>query len=165
MSQTEKSIASRLLSLTALLAAGVLLSACSLWSSSDSNTLSSADEAQLRPVRESFMAGQYEAVIAQVDNTPALTSGSVGLHTSALKYKAFSECLTEAKRSCASTFERILTLNPSFTLLPAEKSHPSWGPVFERVQAQHQPASAGSTAGGSGTAGGGSITPIRPLTR
>lgn len=165
MSQSEKTRATRLLSLSGMLAAGVLLSACSLWSDSGSTTLSSADEAQIRPVRESFMAGQYQAVITQVNNTPALASGSVGLHTTALKYKAFSECLTEAKRSCASTFEHILTLNPSFTLVPAEKSHPSWGPVFERVQAEHQPASAGGKAGGSGTNPGGSITPIRPLTQ
>jgi hypothetical protein len=137
------------------------MSACSLWSSSDSTALSSSEEVQIRPIRESFMAGQYDAVITQVTNTPTLNTGSVALHTSALKYKAFSECLTEAKRSCTSTFEQILTLNPNFTLLPAEKSHPSWGPVFERVQAEHQP---GKTTG-PGTPAGGSITPIRPLTQ
>jgi len=161
MSQFKKMNASRVFLLPGVLAAGVLMSACSLWSSSDSTALSSSEEVQIRPIRESFMAGQYDAVITQVTNTPTLNTGSVALHTSALKYKAFSECLTEAKRSCTSTFEQILTLNPNFTLLPAEKSHPSWGPVFERVQAEHQP---GKTTG-PGTPAGGSITPIRPLTQ
>ncbi len=162
MSQVKKTSASRLLLVSGVLAANVMMSACSLWSGSDSNTLSSSEEVQIRPVRETFMAGQYQAVITQVSNTPALSTGSVALHTTALKYKAFSECLTEAKRSCASTFEQILTLNPNFTLLPAEKSHPSWGPVFERVQAQHQPA---QTAGSGSASASGSITPIRPLTK
>lgn len=164
MSQSEKTNFSRLRILSGILAAGILLSACSLWSDSEPNALTSTEEAQIRPVRESFMAGQYQAVITQVNNTPTLTNGSVGLHTTALKYKAFSECLTEAKRSCASTFDRILTLNPKFTLVPAEKSHPSWGPVFERVQAEHQPARAVGNAG-AGSSASGSITPIRPLTK
>ncbi len=138
------------------------MSACSLWGSSGPTALSSSEEVQIRPIRESFMAGQYDAVITQVTNTPALSTGSVPLHTTALKYKAFSECLTEAKRSCASTFEQILTLDSNFTLLPAEKSHPSWGPVFEQVQAEHQPA---KTANPGTTQAGGSITPIRPLTK
>lgn len=162
MSQFKKMNASRVFLLSGVLAAGVLTSACSLWSSSDSTALSSSEEVQIRPIRESFMAGQYDAVITQVTNTPALSTGSVPLHTTALKYKAFSECLTEAKRSCASTFEQILTLNPNFTLLPAEKSHPSWGPVFERVQAEHQPS---KTTNPGTTPAGGSITPIRPLTK
>ncbi|HLU02793.1 MAG TPA: TssQ family T6SS-associated lipoprotein [Advenella sp.] len=153
--------ASRVVLLSGVLAAGVLMSACSLWSSAGSTALSSSEEVQIRPIRESFMAGQYDAVITQVTNTPALSAGSVPLHTTALKYKAFSECLTEAKRSCASTFEQILTLDPNFTLLPAEKSHPSWGPVFERTQAQHQP----DKTAGTDTQAGGSITPIRPLTK
>ncbi len=164
MSQFQKTSSSRLFRLSGIIAAGVLLSACSLWGGSESAELTSSEEAQIRPVRESFMAGQYQAVITQVDNTPTLSNGSVRLHTTALKYKAFSECLTEAKRSCAATFEKILTLNPNFTLVPAEKSHPSWGPVFERVQAQHQPSDAAGAAG-SKTAPGGSITPIRPLTK
>ena len=163
MSQLKKMNASRVFRLSGVLAASVLMSACSLWGSSDSSALSSSEEVEIRPIRESFMAGQYDAVITQVNNTPALSSGSVQLHTTALKYKAFSECLTEAKRSCASTFEQILTLNPNFTLLPAEKSHPSWGPVFERIQAEHQPGS-GITAS-PGTQTSGSITPIRPLTK
>ncbi|AHG62750.1 TssQ family T6SS-associated lipoprotein [Advenella mimigardefordensis] len=153
----------RVFRLSGVLAAGVFMSACSLWGGSDSTALSSSEEIQIRPIRESFMAGQYDAVITQVNSTPALSSGSVPLHTTALKYKAFSECLTEAKRSCASTFEQILTLNPNFTLLPAEKSHPSWGPVFERVQAEHQPASGNTASSGAQTSG--SITPIRPLTK
>lgn len=161
MSQLKKMNASRVFRVSGVLAAAVLMSACSLWGGSGSTALSSSEEVQIRPIRESFMAGQYEAVITQVSNTPALSTGSVPLHTTALKYKAFSECLTEAKRSCASTFEQILTLNPNFTLLPAEKSHPSWGPVFERVQAEHQP----STAASPGTTTSGSITPIRPLTK
>lgn len=161
MSQLKKMNASRVFLLSGIVAAGVLLSACSLWSSSGSTALSSSEEVQIRPIRESFMAGQYDAVITQVTNTPALSTGSVPLHTTALKYKAFSECLTEAKRSCAGTFEQILTLDPNFTLLPAEKSHPSWGPVFERVQTEQQP---GKTAN-PGTPAGGSITPIRPLTQ
>ncbi len=158
MSQIANSKLTRPLTLSGLLLASMLVSACSMWGSSGSNELSSSEDAQIRPVRESFLSGQYDAVITQVDNTPSLTSGSVNLSTTALKYKAFSECLTQAKRSCASTFERILTLKPDFTLIPAEKSHPVWGPVFEEVKARHV-----GTPGA--TAQGGSISPIRPLNK
>ncbi len=164
MSQIKKNSVSRLFLLSGILAASVAVSGCSLWGDSESTELTSTEEAQIRPVRESFMAGQYQAVITQVNDTASLNSGSVRLHTTALKYKAFSECLIEAKRSCATTFEKILTLNPNFTLVPAEQSHPSWGPVFERVKAQHQPVGATGSASTT-TRPAGSISPIRPLTK
>jgi hypothetical protein len=52
----------------------------------------------------------------------------------ALKYLAFSYCVTDDLRSCHQAFYDALQLNPGFKLLPSEEGHPIWGPIFERAK-------------------------------
>lgn len=60
----------------------------------------------------------------------------------ALKFMAFSYCLTNRLTLCRAEFEKILQLNSSFELDAAEAGHPSWGPPFRTVKAKQKPASA-----------------------
>ena len=60
------------------------------------------------------------------------------------KYLAFSYCVTNRRTQCRKHFVDALKLDPEFTLEATEKSHPGWGPEFERAKKQ---ATAGSTPG------------------
>lgn len=56
----------------------------------------------------------------------------------ALKFTAFSHCLTNQLTLCRNEFEQILQLNPAFELDAAEAGHPSWGPPFRAVKAKQK---------------------------
>lgn len=51
------------------------------------------------------------------------------------KYLAFINCASRRERACREEFRKVLALNPSFQLSPAEAGHPAWGPVFVSVKA------------------------------
>lgn len=53
---------------------------------------------------------------------------------SALKYTAFSYCLTARPVLCRQSFDKALRLDPSFDLAPGEHGHPLWGPVFTKAK-------------------------------
>ena len=52
----------------------------------------------------------------------------------ALKYTAFSYCVTNRPVPCRQAFDKALKLDPNFDLGPGEHSHPLWGPVFARAK-------------------------------
>jgi hypothetical protein len=52
------------------------------------------------------------------------------------KYLAFSYCVTSRRNQCRQQFVDAIRLDPSFDLEPAEKTHPIWGPEFERARKQ-----------------------------
>ncbi len=52
----------------------------------------------------------------------------------ALKYTAFSYCVTNRPVPCRQAFDKALKLDPGFDLGPGEHSHPLWGPVFARAK-------------------------------
>lgn len=52
----------------------------------------------------------------------------------AIKYLAFSYCVTSQIAQCQLQFERALRIDPAFDLAPGEKGHPLWGPVFDRAK-------------------------------
>ncbi len=54
---------------------------------------------------------------------------------SALKYLAFTYCVTERKTLCRQSFDRALQLDGGFNLEPAEHAHPLWGSAFESARA------------------------------
>jgi Tfp pilus assembly protein PilF len=56
----------------------------------------------------------------------------------ALKFMAFSYCLTNRMTLCRAEFEKILAIQPGFELEPAEAGHPSWGPSFRTVKAKQK---------------------------
>jgi tetratricopeptide (TPR) repeat protein len=54
----------------------------------------------------------------------------------AMKFTAFSLCLTEKFRDCRNEFVKIYDVDPKFDLTPAEAGHPSWTKTFAAAKAQ-----------------------------
>jgi hypothetical protein len=63
-----------------------------------------------------------------------VTGGPKATQVEALKYTAFSYCVTSRPTLCRQQFEKALKLDPSFDLEPGEHGHPQWGPVFLKVK-------------------------------
>ena len=64
------------------------------------------------------------------------SSDALANKVTANKYLAFSYCVTNRRTQCRKHFVDALKLDPGFTLEPAEKTHPIWGPEFERAKKQ-----------------------------
>ena len=56
------------------------------------------------------------------------------LRLRALKYLAFSYCVSGNPAPCKKAFAEILRIEPSFELASAERGHPLWGPVFQEAK-------------------------------
>lgn len=82
---------------------------------------------------ELYEKGQFNAAIRRL-NAPELDAAGGAMQLKALKYKAFSYCVTSRQALCRQQFERALRIDPSFELELGEKGHPLWGPVFERAR-------------------------------
>ena len=91
------------------------------------------DDAALREGIALYNEGEFNAAIKRL-NSSDLNSGSVRNRVAALKYTAFSYCVTNRPVPCRQAFERALRLDPTFDLAPGEQGHPQWGPVFARVK-------------------------------
>jgi hypothetical protein len=63
-----------------------------------------------------------------------VSNGPVATRVTALKYTAFSYCVTSRPAQCRQAFDKALRLDPSFDLAPGEHGHPLWGPVFTRAK-------------------------------
>jgi hypothetical protein len=94
-----------------------------------------AAPSSLQQVRDAFNAGLYDDVIRIVATSDELSTGPVPAFVEALKLQAFSYCVSNHRRECQSTFSRILSIDPSFDLAPAERGHPMWGPAFRSAKA------------------------------
>jgi tetratricopeptide (TPR) repeat protein len=81
--------------------------------------------------------GDYGAAIAKLGAAADTATASVALRTQALKYLAFSYCVTNRPAQCRTQFEKAFSINPKFDLEPSEKGHPLWQPVFDRVKKAH----------------------------
>ena len=81
--------------------------------------------------------GDFGAAIAKLGVAADTGTASVGLRTRALKYLAFSYCVTNRPALCRTQFEKALSLDPKFDLEPSEKGHPLWQPAFDRVKKAH----------------------------
>jgi hypothetical protein len=63
-----------------------------------------------------------------------VSNGPLATRVMALKYTAFSYCVTSRPTQCRQAFDKALRLDPSFDLAPGEHGHPLWGPVFTRAK-------------------------------
>jgi hypothetical protein len=77
--------------------------------------------------------GEFNRAIRRL-NAPEIWSADKSVQVKALKYMAFSYCVTSRKTLCSQQFEKALKLDPAFDLEPGEKGHPLWGTVFERAK-------------------------------
>lgn len=56
------------------------------------------------------------------------------LRQRALKYLAFSYCVSGYPVPCKKAFVEILRIEPNFELASAERGHPLWGPIFQEAK-------------------------------
>jgi Flp pilus assembly protein TadD len=77
--------------------------------------------------------GDYNGAIKRLGMAD-VTSGPKATQLDALKYTAFSYCVTSRQTLCRQQFEKALKLDPSFDLEPGEHGHPLWGPVFLKAK-------------------------------
>lgn len=91
------------------------------------------DQAALREGIRLYNDGDFNGAIKRLSSND-IANGSVRTRVTALKYTAFSYCVTSRQKQCKQSFEKALKLDPSFNLAPGEHGHPLWGPVFARAR-------------------------------
>jgi Flp pilus assembly protein TadD len=77
--------------------------------------------------------GDYNDAIKRLGMAD-VTGGPKATQIEALKYTAFSYCVTSRQTLCRQQFEKALKLDPAFDLEPGEHGHPLWGPVFVKAK-------------------------------
>jgi len=80
-----------------------------------------------------YSKGQYADAIKKL-KSPDISKGGAAYRVSALKYLAFSYCVTNQSQACERAFRDALRIDPKFNLQRSEKNHPIWGPVFQKAQ-------------------------------
>ena len=86
--------------------------------------------------------GDYNGAIKRLTSANEIwgAAGSRLVQLEALKYSAFSYCVSGRQIQCRQQFERALKLDIDFDLAAGEKGHPLWGPVFSKAQKAAQKA-------------------------
>ncbi len=79
--------------------------------------------------------GDYAGAIRRL-GARDVNNGPLATRLAALKYTAFSYCVTSRPAQCRQAFDKALRLDPDFDLAPGEHGHPLWGPVFTKAKNQ-----------------------------
>lgn len=77
--------------------------------------------------------GDYNGAIRRLAARD-VNNGPLETRLAALKYTAFSYCVSARPAQCRQAFDKALRLDPSFDLAPGEHGHPLWGPVFTKAK-------------------------------
>lgn len=91
------------------------------------------DDVALREGIALYDKGDYDGAIRRLTGSDMNGAGQRE-RLAALKYTAFSYCLTGRQALCRQSFERAFRLDASFDLGPGEHGHPQWGPVFAQAK-------------------------------
>lgn len=83
---------------------------------------------------ELYHAGDYNGAIKRLAGAREIWGGDKATQTTALKYMAFSYCVTGRNALCKQQFDKAFKLDPGFDLAQGEKGHPLWGPVFDKAK-------------------------------
>ena len=94
---------------------------------------SKRDDVALREGVALYDKGDYDGAIRRLNGSDMNGAGQRERLT-ALRYTAFSYCVTGRQALCRQTFDRAFKLDPSFDLGPGEHGHPQWGPVFAQAK-------------------------------
>lgn len=81
-----------------------------------------------------YHAGDYAGAIKLFGASSEIWKADKAIQLDAIKYTAFSYCVTGRQANCKQQFEKAVKLDPSFDLAPGEKGHPLWSPVFDKVK-------------------------------
>lgn len=93
----------------------------------------SKDATGLREGIRLYNDGDFDGAIKRL-SARDLNNGPLATRLAAIKYTAFSYCVTSRPAQCRQSFDKALRLDPSFELDPGEQGHPLWGPVFEKAK-------------------------------
>lgn len=91
------------------------------------------DQVALKEGIDLFNKGDFNGAIKRL-GASEIAAGGTKIQLEALKYQAFSYCVTARKTLCRKQFEKALKLDPAFDLALGEHGHPLWGPVFARLK-------------------------------
>jgi hypothetical protein len=80
-----------------------------------------------------YNEGDFDGAIRRL-SARDVNNGPLSTRVAALKYTAFSYCVTSRPGPCRQSFDKALHLDPSFDLAPGEHGHPLWGPVFTKAK-------------------------------
>lgn len=95
---------------------------------------SGRDQAALREGIRLYNEGDFNGAIKRLASNDIRANSPARVRVAALKYTAFSYCVTSRPKQCEQAFERALKIDPDFTLESGEEGHPLWGPAFERAK-------------------------------
>jgi len=98
------------------------------------DTASGRDQAALRDGIRLYNEGDFNGAIKRLGSDDIRSSSPVRIRVTALKYTAFSYCVTSRPKQCEQAFEKALKIDPDFTLDAGEEGHPLWGPAYERAR-------------------------------
>lgn len=96
------------------------------------------EQLALREGIELYNRGDFKDAIKRLA-VPEVTNGARATQLAALKYSAFSYCLTNRQTLCRQQFEKAFKLDPAFDLAQGEHGHPMWGKVFARAKKGGKP--------------------------
>ncbi|MET0855907.1 MAG: TssQ family T6SS-associated lipoprotein [Telluria sp.] len=99
---------------------------------SDASALAAA-QSGLKEGIALYNNGEYNGAIKRLGMAD-VAGGSKATQLEALKYSAFSYCVTSRQPLCRQQFDKALKLDPSFDLELGEHGHPLWGPVFVKAK-------------------------------
>jgi hypothetical protein len=85
-----------------------------------------------------YNEGDFDGAIRRL-SARDVSGGPLGTRLAALKYTAFSYCVTSRPGPCRQSFDKALRLDPAFDLAPGEHGHPLWGPVFTQAKQAADP--------------------------
>jgi hypothetical protein len=94
--------------------------------------------AGLREGIRMYNEGDFDGAIRRL-SARDVSNGPLGMRLAALKYTAFSYCVTSRPGPCRQSFDKALRLDPSFDLAAGEHGHPLWGPVFTQAKQAASP--------------------------
>lgn len=80
-----------------------------------------------------YTNGNFNDAIKKL-TAPEMANGTKAEQLEALKYSAFSYCVTSRATLCRQQFDKAFKLDPAFDLEPGEHGHPLWGPVFMKAK-------------------------------
>ncbi len=80
-----------------------------------------------------YNKGSYNEAIKRLA-APEVTGGSRSTQLKALKFTAFSYCLTSRTTQCRTAFDKAFKLDAAFALDAGENGHPLWMPSFTRAK-------------------------------
>jgi hypothetical protein len=90
--------------------------------------------------------GDFADAIARLDDAE-IRSAPGPIRVEALKYIAFSHCVTRDLADCRLAFDTALGIDADFELGRGEGGHPMWGPVFEQAKAASEKGRVRATLG------------------